>query len=111
MVIFAGSVMAAAVGRSFRAGVQAAVWTVLLGSLAVFAVGLLEALQWYRIDSSLIFNGAVVFGAAGDNLRSFAWGLVLLPFWWLPFGVIGEAIGSARWSHWRARDTRDQDRL
>lgn len=93
-LVFTGSVVAAAVGRSFRAGVQAAVWTALLGSLAVYAVGLLEALVWYRFDSSLIFAGdGVPVDAVGENLRGFAWGLVLLPFLWLPFGVIGAAVG------------------
>jgi hypothetical protein len=107
-VVGAGSVMVAAVGRSFRAGVQAAVWTTLLSSLAVYAVGLAEAIRWYQLKSSLIFAGdGVPLWAAGENLRGFAWGLVLLPFWWLPFGVIGAAIGGARGPRRWVRRTRD----
>ncbi len=94
MAIFAGSAAAAALGQSFRVGVQTAVWTALLASLAVFAIGLPEAIRWYRFEMSLIFAGdGIPIEAVGENLRGFAWGLVLLPFWWLPFGIIGAAIG------------------
>jgi hypothetical protein len=94
VALFASSAAVAAMRRSFRAGVQTAVWTALLASLAVFAFGIPEAIRWYRFETSLIFAGdGVPIEAVGENLRGFAWGLVLLPFWWLPFGVIGAAIG------------------
>lgn len=93
LVLFAASALAAAAGASFRVGVQTAVWTALLTTPAVFAIGLLEAVQWFRIDARLIFAGDRVPGAAGENIRGFAWGLVLLPYWWLPFGVFGAAVG------------------
>ena len=88
-VVFAGSAWAAARHRSFRAGVQTAVWTVLLASLLTYAVALTEAVRWYAMDASLILaSDAVPLDAVGENLRNFTWSL-LLPFWWLPFGIVG----------------------
>jgi hypothetical protein len=107
-LLFATSGVVAAVGRSLRAGVQAAVWTALLGSLAVFAAGLVEAVRWYRFNSSLIFMGdSVPLHAAGENLGDFIGLLVLLPVWWLPFGLIGAALGGASWWRRRGREPHD----
>lgn len=100
LALVAGGALAAAARRSFRAGVQAAAWTALLGSLAVFAVAVPESVAWYRHDTSLILAGdAVPLDAVGENLRNFVWQLVLVPFWWLPFGVLGAAAGryATRW--------------
>lgn len=97
VVVFIVSAVAAGVGRSFRAGVQAAVWTAVLASLAFYAVAILEAVSWYRFDASLIIMGdGVPLDAVGENLRNFAWGLILFPFWWLPFGVLGAALMGLR---------------
>lgn len=72
-------------------------WTDLLTGLACYAVAVSEANRWYRFDASLILAGdAVPVEAVGENLRNLIWVLLLFPFWWLPFGVIGAAIGSAR---------------
>jgi len=94
VILFACAALAAALGHSFRVGVQAAVWTALLGTLVVFVIGLPEAQHWYRIGARLIFDGERGY-AIGRNLDGFIWGLVVLPFWWLPFGVIGAAVGNA----------------
>ena len=95
-VVFAGSAWAAR-RRSFRAGVQTAVWTVLLASLLTFAVALPEAVRWYDLDTSLILaSDAVPLNAVGEYLRNFTWSLLLLPFWWLPFGLIGVALFPVR---------------
>jgi len=89
-VVFAGSAWAAARYRSFGAGLQTAVWTVLLASLLTYAVALSEAVRWYARHASLILAGdAVPLSAVGENLRNFTWSLLLLPFWWLPFGILG----------------------
>lgn len=102
VIVFVGAALVAAVDRSFRAGVEATVWTALLTSLACYAVALLEAVSWYRSDTSLILAGdGIPIDAVGENLRNFTWGLILYPFWWLPFGVIGATVGGARW--WRRR--------
>ena len=95
----AGAVMAAAVvvalaRGSLGAGVQAAVWTALLGSLAMFAVAVPESVTWYRELSGLILAGdGIPLRAVGENLRNFTWLLILLPLWWLPFGLLGASLG------------------
>jgi hypothetical protein len=95
VVVLAGSAVAGAAGRSFRAGVQAAVWTALLAVLALFAVAVTESVGWYEQDTSLILAGdGIPLVAVGENLRNFVWSLLLLPFWWVPFGVLGAAAGT-----------------
>jgi hypothetical protein len=95
VVFFAGSAVAAAAEGSFRAGVQAAVWTALVGTLLVFVIGLPEALHWYRVDGRLLLDGERGY-AFGESLGSAIWMLVLIPVWGLPFGVIGAAVGNHR---------------
>jgi len=89
-VVFAGSAWAAARHGSFSTGLRTAVWTVMLGSLLTYVVALAEAVRWYALDTSLILaSDAVPLSAVGENLRNLTWSLLLLPFWWLPFGIIG----------------------
>jgi hypothetical protein len=104
--LFLGSVIAAAVGRSFRVGMQAAVWTALQAGLLLFAAWLVEAVRWYRVHAGLLLDGD---GApVGVNLGDAVfWVLVFIPAWALPFGVFGAAIGSARWRRRRAREIHD----
>ena len=60
---------------------------------------------WYQDDHSLILVGdAVRPEFIGENIRKFTWFLILFPYLWLPFGVIGAAIGRAG----RARLSRAQ---
>lgn len=94
--IFVSAVVVAAGRRSLWAGVQATVWTTLLTSLAFFAIAVAEAVSWYRAGSSLILAGdAIPLDAVGESIRNFTFFLVLLPVFWMPFGVIGAAIGRA----------------
>lgn len=96
VAIFVTAVVVAALRRSRGAGVQASVWTALLASLAFCAIALAEAVRWYRADSSLIFAGdGVPLDAVGENILNFTLLLVLLPLFWLPFGVLGAAVGHA----------------
>jgi hypothetical protein len=91
-VSFAAAATAAALGRSRRAGVEAAVWAVLLGALLIFAAWLPEAAARHRIDRGLLFDGD---GAPiGVNLADAIGGLVLILALGLPFGVIGAAFGA-----------------
>jgi len=84
----------AAVRRSVSAGVQVAVWTALLAALSFYAIAMSEAVLWYQDDNSLILAGdAVRPESIGENILYFSWSLVLLPYIWIPFGVIGAAIG------------------
>lgn len=93
-VLLVGSLVTAFAGRSFRTGAQTAVWAAVLTSLMFFAVALLEAVRWFHVDSSLILAAdGIPLAAVGENLRNFGWGLVLFPFWWLPFGFLGAALG------------------
>ena len=94
--IFVTALVVAAARRSVWAGVQVAVWTALLTSLALYAIAVSEAVLWYRDDESLILAGdAVKPEFIGENIRNFTWFLILFPFLWMPFGVIGAAIGRA----------------
>jgi hypothetical protein len=60
-------------------------------------VALPEAVRWYAHDASLLLaSDAVPLNAVGENLRNFTWSLWLLPFWWLPFGLIGGGLLAKR---------------
>lgn len=105
-IFFLGSAIAATVRRSLRVGVQAAVWTAVQAGLLLFAVWLVEAVRWYRIDGSLLLDGDG--GSIGVNLSDAVfWVLVFIPVWALPFGVLGAALGSARWRRRRAQEIHD----
>jgi hypothetical protein len=95
VILFAGSAATAAISGSFRAGIQAAVWSALLGALLIFLIGLPEALRWYETDGRLHLDGEL-FGSEGQNLVDYIFLLALLPAWGLPFGVIGARVGSTR---------------
>jgi hypothetical protein len=96
VIFFAASAVAAAGGRSFRAGVQAAVWTALVGTLLVYAITLPEAMHRYAIDGRTLGDGEMGY-PIGVNLPDAIWVLVVIPVLGLPFGVIGAAAGNARW--------------
>jgi hypothetical protein len=93
---FAGGALAAGVGRSFRAGVQAAVWAALLGALLVFALWVPEGVYRYGIDAGQLLDGEGGLPVAANLHMATWWSLVLLPVWGLPFGVFGAAaVGAA----------------
>jgi hypothetical protein len=62
-----------------------------LGALTVFCVGLAEALHWHDATGLLIVDGE---GGhpVGTNLPDFVTVLVVLPLWWLAFGLMGAAV-------------------
>jgi hypothetical protein len=91
-LILVATAIAGARGRTFAAAVPAAVWTVALGALLMFAVGTVEASRWSELHGRLIFDGERNH-PPGRIPDSFAWGLLVLPLWWLPFGVLGAALG------------------
>ena len=96
---FLVSAVVAAADGSLWAGLQATVWTALVGSLLMFVVWLVEAARWYRIDGSLLLDGESGY-PIGENLAdAVIWLLVLGPVWTLPFGVFGAVAGRA----WRRR--------
>jgi hypothetical protein len=94
LLVLAGSLAAAAVGRSFRAGVGAGVWALALGTPLLVAVWLVEALRVYERGGGLLLDGDA--GGVGINLGdAIWWSLMVLLLWVLPLGVIGAALGSA----------------
>jgi hypothetical protein len=97
VIFLVASAVAARLARSFRAGVQAATWTALLGGLLLFAIGVPEAMYQYGLDGQLLLDGE---GGRniGTNLNDFVWVLIAVPLLGLPFGVIGAAAGA-----WRRR--------
>jgi hypothetical protein len=94
VLFFVAAAAAAAIGRSFRAGVQTAVWATLLGTMLVFALSLPETMHRFAIDGRTLGDGESG-KPIGVNLSSSIWGLVQAPMFGLPFGVFGAAVG--RW--------------
>jgi hypothetical protein len=108
VVLLAGSAAAAAVGRSFRAGLWACAWASVLGAPLLVAAWLAEALGWYRQRGQLLLDGEGGLGVGdslvGANLGDAVWWtLVVLVLWALPLGVLGAAAGNARARRRRAR--------
>jgi hypothetical protein len=109
VVLLAGSAAAAAVGRSFRAGLWACAWAVVLAMPLLVAAWLAEALRWYQQRGQLLLDGEGGLGLGGNlvgaNLGdAIWWTLVVLGLWALPLGVLGAAAGSARARRRRARE-------
>ena len=77
---------ALAARRSLRAGLQAAAWATLLGSLTVFTAGLVESLAG---DTEAPYSAAANFGELVSCL-------VVLPLWWAPFALIGAVVAARR---------------
>ncbi|MFI5551852.1 hypothetical protein [Streptomyces sp. NPDC051738] len=94
-ISFLGSAVAAAVRRSFRAGVQTTVWTTLTGTLLVFSCWLVEAVRLYRAEGALLLDGETLYPVGANVTDAVFWVLVFVPAWGLlPFGVMGAAVGS-----------------
>lgn len=62
MVILTGSAVAAAVGRSFRAGLSACAWATALATPLIIAAWLAKALRWYQRVAACSWMGP---GASG----------------------------------------------
>jgi hypothetical protein len=90
-VLLAGSVAAAAAGRSFRTGIAACAWATVLGGLLIVVAWLAEAPSWYRQVGGLLLDGEGGVGM-GANLGDAVWWTLVL--WALPLGVIGAAAGA-----------------
>ena len=96
LVVLTGSAAAAAVGRSFRSGLWACAWAVVLGAPLLIAAWLAEALRWYQQGQGTVLDRAGGLGVGVNLGDAVWWPLVFLAVWAVPLGVVGAAAGSAR---------------
>ena len=96
LVLLAGSAAAAAVGRSFRSGLWACAWAIVLGAPLLIAAWLAEALRWYQQGQGTVLDRAGGLGVVVNLGDAVWWPLVFLAVWAVPLGVVGAAVGSAR---------------
>jgi hypothetical protein len=82
------------VGRSFRSGLQAAVWTVTAMIPLTYALWLPEGLRRHAIDGRLLVDGEVVAPVGANLADALAFGLGILPVLGLTFAVIGAGLGA-----------------
>jgi len=92
LTFMAAAFVAAAVTRSFRAGVQAGVWTAITVAPLAYAGGLAGALLEYVTSGRFTFAGDVV--PAGFDFAFALLVLGLIPALGFPFAVIGATIGA-----------------
>jgi hypothetical protein len=93
MLTFAAAAsIAAAVGRSFRAGVRAGVWTAIAVMPLTLALGVFEALRQYAANGTWLFAGDTT--SAGFNL-GFAFATsIAIPLIGFPFAVFGATVAA-----------------
>lgn len=83
----------AAKGRSFRAGVQAGVWTAIPVMPLTFALGLAEASRQHAVTGAWTFAGDSV--SAGFTLGFTFMTFMAIPMVGFPFAVFGAIAGAA----------------
>jgi hypothetical protein len=103
LVVLPGSAVAAAAGRSFRSGLWACAWAVVLATPLLIATWLAEGLHWEQAGWGAVLDGEGPFGAGLNLGDAVWWNLIHLILWTLPLGVLGAAAGSARARRRRAR--------
>ena len=97
-VFFVPAFAAGRAGRSFRSGMQAAVWTVTAMIPLTYAIWLPEGLRRHAIDGRLLVDGEVV-APVGMNLAdALVFCLGIFPVFGLTLAVIGAGLG-ARTTH------------
>jgi hypothetical protein len=92
-VFFVPAFAAGRAGRSFRSGLQAAVWTVTATIPLTYAIWLPEGLRRHAIDSKLLVDDVVA--PVGMNLAdALAFCLGIFPLLGLTLAVVGAGLGA-----------------
>jgi hypothetical protein len=94
-VFFVPAFAAGRAGRSFRSGLQAAVWTVTSIMPLTYAIWLPEGLRRHAIDGHLL-DGEVVAPVGANLPEALVFCLGIFPMLGLTLGVIGGALGAGR---------------
>jgi hypothetical protein len=94
LLILPGSAVAAAVGRSFRSGLWACAWAVVLATPLLIATWLAEGLHWDQAGWGAVLDGAGGLGVGVNLGDAVWWNLTYLILWTLPLGVLGAAAGT-----------------
>jgi hypothetical protein len=84
--------------RSFRSGLQAAIWTVTAMIPLTYAIWLPEGLRRHAIDGRLLVDGEVVAPVGGNLADALVFCLGIFPVLGLTLAVIGAGLG-ARTTH------------
>jgi hypothetical protein len=97
-VFFVPAFAAGRAGRSFRSGLQAAVWTVTAMIPLTYAVWLPEGLRRHAIDGRLLVDGEVVAPVGMNLVDALVFCLGIFPVLGLMLAVVGAGLG-ARTTH------------
>ena len=95
LIFFLGSGLAALIERSFRSGVQTAVWGGTIGVLLIFIIWLVEATRWWHAGAGALLDGdyATTMTMTSNLVDALFWVFIFVSVWALPFGVFGAALG------------------
>jgi hypothetical protein len=94
LVVLTGSAAAAAVGRSFRSGLWACAWAIVLGAPLLIAAWLAEALRWYQQGQGTVLDRAGGLGVGVNLGDAVWWPLVFLAVWAVPLGWLARPPGA-----------------
>jgi hypothetical protein len=94
-VFFLPAFVAGRVGRSFRSGVQAAVWTVTATMPLSFALWMQEGMRRHAIDGRSL-DGEILQPVGANLADAMVFCLGIFPVLGLPLAVIGAALGTRR---------------
>jgi len=93
-VFFVPAFAAGRAGRSFRSGLQAAVWTVTGMIPLTYALWLPEGLRRHAIDGRLLIDGEVVAPVGANLADALAFCLGIFPVLGLTLAVVGAGLGA-----------------
>jgi hypothetical protein len=93
-VFFVPAFAAGRASRSFRSGLQAAVWTVTAMIPLTYAIWLPEGLRRHAIDGRLLLDGEVVAPVGANLADALVFCLGIFPVLGLTLAVIGAGLGA-----------------